>query len=86
MPARGHYEQIGLEPGFVAVVYPAPLREVLERILRRAPPRRFLQPDRRDVGSLRAGTSRTAGQAAERVSAVPAGGVTLRLDALPRVR
>lgn len=31
----GDYKQIGLEPGFVAVAYPAALREVLERILRR---------------------------------------------------
>ena len=37
----GDYKQIGLEPGFVAVVYPAALREVLERILHREKHRDF---------------------------------------------
>jgi hypothetical protein len=33
--AAGNYKQVGLEPGFVAVVYPAALREILYRILHR---------------------------------------------------
>ncbi len=33
--AAGNYKRIGLDPGFVAVVYPAALREVLGRILHR---------------------------------------------------
>ena len=41
----GDYKQIGLEPGFVAVVYPAALREVLERILRREQHRDFDDPE-----------------------------------------
>lgn len=41
----GDYKQIGLEPGFVAVVYPAALREVLERILRREEHRDYDDPE-----------------------------------------
>ena len=35
VPAIGVYKQIGLDLGFVAVVYPAALREILGRILHR---------------------------------------------------
>lgn len=33
--AAGNYKQIGIEPGFISVVYPAALREILDRILHR---------------------------------------------------
>ncbi|MGI9088756.1 MAG: hypothetical protein ACR2HH_13610 [Chthoniobacterales bacterium] len=43
--AAGNYKQIGLDPGFVAVVYPAALREVLGRILHREDYRDIDEPN-----------------------------------------
>lgn len=43
--AAGNYKQIGLDPGFVAVVYPAALREVLGRVLHRESYRDIDEPN-----------------------------------------
>jgi len=43
--AAGNYKQIGLDPGFISVVYPSALREVLGRILHREKYRDFDEPD-----------------------------------------
>jgi hypothetical protein len=43
--AAGSYKEIGLNPGFVAIVYPAALREVLGRILHREDYRDLDEPN-----------------------------------------